>query len=589
MQDLQRKFITGAKALGVVLALGAGALIASAATGFTWTPPTATAPNDNVAPPINVSDVSQTKGTVWSQGRWVKFLSGGSVNPALYVVNNDPNASYALSSVTTNPGARGLLTSGFQSNGNGDVFGNFTVGQNNAANNSFLTRINTLFQIDRSFATGPQGRNAIDIHGSADNDSVGIIQNKPWFFFWDYGSQPNDLASIRAKHGNFSGDVTATNVIANANVTAGGNADISGTIRVGGGNPGQDKILTSADGSGNAEWRNINDLIKMSQLLDVKYETHSWGDSDPDHWGDVSCPAGYVAISANCDCQDHLDACLIAQLNGNNDAVSIPDNQETTINWGLATPTPNWVTGNCHDGTSADNALHVQAVCLHLNDQGYNPQYVWKNIQAKDRKFCDNWGSYWDGVGKGCTVTWDTPASSPVVYIGAAHQSAKDWYLDKSNDGNQYAYGLMNAVPTSVLGGNQWGPTATAFLQPNSSLDHPYAAQYIPGTVSQSQLGNFNTGVRHSNLRDESYPAWTGEVAGCLYTDQQPGQNRPAANRLNYNVDALSDISNKLWSGPCDVNPDSTGPQHTSSYPGGDFPPTLYPVLSNDIWFLRPL
>jgi hypothetical protein len=440
----------------------------------------------------------------------------------------------------------------------------------------------------------PKGRNALNITGGgsiANNDSVGIIQNKPWFFFWDYGTQPNDLASIRAKNGSFSADVQANgNVIAGANVSAGGNADISGTIRVGGGNPAADKILASKDTSGNAEWRDLNSLIKMSELLDIKYATHSWNSVGNGDWGDVSCPSGYVAISANCDCQDRLDACLIAQLNGNNDAVSIPDNTTLSINWGLANPTPNWVTGNCAAISGAGDALHVQAVCIRFNDQGFNPQFVWKNIQAKTRKFCDNWGSLWTGVGKGCSVVWDQPQESPVVYIGGAGQSAKDFYLQLANTGsNQYAYGLMNANPASQLGNNQWGPTATDFLQPNSSIDYPYAAQYIPGTVSQSQLGNFNTGVRHSNLRDESTSAWDGEVAGCLYTDQAPGANRPTANRLNYNVDALSDIASHLYSGPCDANPDGNNPSHTVNYPGGNFPGTLYPVLSNDVWFLRPL
>lgn len=599
MKNFRSQFTQTTKALLLALVFSV-ALVAGAAD---WTPPTANPPQNNAPAPINVSTAEQIKG---DSNRWIRFLRSGATNPAFWVssstgdairgvttaggqaagvfASSSANNGFGLLATGTGVGGRGALTYGLANIGNADFLGgNVTAGVAgtippfNSGSGHYQYEINSWFPaifhgrpitVDLASnlpdTNGSTGRDVFKLIGSESNDQVGIDQNKPWFFLWENSPGVSDRAGLRAKGGDFSGHVDAQSLSVSNDASIGNNLSVANNIRIGGGGPKPASVLTSIDDQGNAQWSSV------SSLLDIKYVTHVWGGLNSGNFGDMQCPQGYVAISANCDCESGLDACIIAQLNGQNDAVSIPDNATLSVNWGSSDPHPDWVTGNCRN----NGDLHMQAVCLRLADQGNNPEFSWKNIQAKDRKYCNNSASYWNGVGNGCTVAWDQPEVSPIVWIGGGGQSAKDWYLDKANDGNSFAYALMNASPDAPAS-TKWGPSGGSFYS-------GWQAQYTGGLISASQLGNFNTGVRHSNYRDQGTNAANGEVAGCLYTTKQPGEGRPAAGRLNYNVDAMSQVSGNLYSGPCDDNP-----QGDNAGPGGQYPSTLYPILTNDLLFLK--
>lgn len=575
MKNFRSQFTQTTKGLVLLLAfMAGGVLVASAAD---WTPPTANPPANNAPAPINVSNDNQLKGT-----------AGGAALSFLPYAANTPAFMASLPATST---SRAIFSwSGLGVVGNSDFYGNVTAGSAgtipsyNSGTGHYQYELNSWLpaifhgrpltvdlKTGLSTNTGANGRNVLNFVGTDDNDSVGIIQNKPNFFLWEYSTPGGDRASLQAKNGNFSGSISADD-----NGTIGNNLSIANNIRIGGGGPKPTSVLTSIDDQGNAQWSSV------SSLLDIKYVSRKFAGYSAGSFADMQCPQGYVAISANCDCENGLDACQIAQFDSNNNATAIPENASSdtllSVNWGSSDPHPDWVTGNCRN----NGDLHMQAVCLRLADQGNNPEFSWKNIQAKNRLHCDQGGAYWTGSYTnfgaaslhGCSVAGLHPGESPVVFIGGAGQSAKDWYLDKSNDGNQYAYALMNASPDAPSS-TKWGPSGASFYS-------GWQAQYTGGLISASQLGNFNTGVRHSNYRDQGTNAANGEVAGCLYTTKAPGEGRPPANKLNWNVDAMSQIAGNLYSGPCDDNP-----QNDNGGPGGQYPGTLYPVLTNDILFLK--
>jgi hypothetical protein len=250
------------KVIVLGLAIGLGVSFVSA----NWTPPIGSAPgcasgNPGCDAPINVSTNNQSKGN------------------GIQNIGNTFNV-YGTSSADQLWGFDGL-TVGAPS----------TLIANDAAKLFSTLTINKSAYPDTS--TDARGRNLIELVGSASSgDSVGIIQNKPWFFFWDYSN--NGRAGIKA-----------------------GDGDFEGSVKIFDGTQATNRVFASKDGSGNGAWADVTvsggGLDLVTKKVDCPWGASSGNCAQTDWAGTAAgflsmqarvwCDAGYVPIGGGGDCQ----------------------------------------------------------------------------------------------------------------------------------------------------------------------------------------------------------------------------------------------------------------------------------------------
>lgn len=212
MQKYFTKEVTQAfKVIVLGLAIGLGVSFVSA----NWTAPVSPAPgctagNPGCDAPINISSVDQGK-------------NGNKITGYKLFIHDIFGADDIIATRSFNAGGLGSNLA----EGTVNIFSQLTV--------------------NRSAKNGSQGRNLFNLVGSADNDSVGVIQNKPWFFFWDYVNAQR--AGVRA-----------------------GNGDFEGTVKIVDGTQGVGKVFSS-DASGSGSWGSISggglDVITVGRTRSV--------------------------------------------------------------------------------------------------------------------------------------------------------------------------------------------------------------------------------------------------------------------------------------------------------------------------------
>lgn len=338
------------KVIVLGLAIGLGVSFVSA----NWTAPIGTAPtcatgNPGCDAPVNISTSIQSK-------------AGPLVPTAQLYIHNIFGADNVVAVESFNAGGQAPL---FQlPDGKANIFGQLTI--------------------DRSTKNGASGRNLFNLVGSPDNDSVGVLQNKPWFFFWDYGTQPNGRASLRAKHGDFTGTMNIGSEVDPQEqdpllqVNRGGSVGFTvnpgptaaevvrsifnGKIQVKDGTQGAGKVLAS-DANGLGSWSALS-----GGGLDIKYVSVNDFDSGAPRYNYAYCPAGYIPIGGGGDCGNgNMD---ISQpiISGGDSWNGGPEDNTDTGNGTARDPYAlgyrGWMIG-CGDGTGqpADGDIHVDVIC----------------------------------------------------------------------------------------------------------------------------------------------------------------------------------------------------------------------------------
>ncbi len=343
------------KVIVLGLAIGLGVSFVSA----NWTAPIGTAPtcaagNPGCDAPINVSTNNQSKG------------NGIQNIGTTFNVYGTSSADQLLGFDGLTVGAAGTMIA------------------NDAAKLFSTLTINKSAYPDTS--TDARGRNLIELLGSANSgDSVGIIQNKPWFFFWQYGpNNPGSRAGIRAGNGDFTGTM---NIGAEVDpqeqdpllqVNRGGSVGFTvnpgptaaevvrsifnGKIQVKDGTQGAGKVLAS-DANGLGSWSALS-----GGGLDIKYVSVNDFDSGAPRYNYAYCPAGYIPIGGGGDCGNgNMD---ISQpiISGGDSWNGGPEDNTDTGNGTARDPYAlgyrGWMIG-CGDGTGqpADGDIHVDVIC----------------------------------------------------------------------------------------------------------------------------------------------------------------------------------------------------------------------------------
>ncbi len=286
-----KELIQSLKVITLGLALGVGINYAFAVD---WTPPTANPPANNAAAPINVSTSAQTKGT---SANGINFLVGSSALSA--TSSTGPGVAASTSAPTSRAivGIGGISVLGNANFGLGDIVFGLAGSSNSGFSSDFYNQVNITptgfgnpLSINLGSNTGPNGRNAIWIDGSDDQDSVGISTDKNKFWFY---SSNNQGVTLEAKK-----------------------------IKLNDGTQGTGKILTS-DANGLSSWNTpaTPSVTVQSPTPDIIMMEESWADINDGQSRSIHCPADYAAIAVACDTNkdDGADTCLIYDKGGSYD------------------------------------------------------------------------------------------------------------------------------------------------------------------------------------------------------------------------------------------------------------------------------
>jgi hypothetical protein len=317
------------------------------------------------------------------------------------------------------------VAKGASVNSNGDFKTGVSVLQNNAVGGTFgLTVSGTNgassfnlpgqpLKVDIT-GSGASGRNAIDLRGSSDNDAVGIIQNKPKFFLFDYSANngAGDRASLEAKNGDFSGN-----------------------LRVGGGSPTAGSVLMSTDAAGNAAWSATSSVqAKLLDAGDMKIYRTSWYNNNNTiiHEGYATCDPGYMAISGGVDCEPSGDgATHSVQISepAKNYNSSYGYTGSGSGNGTSSTEYPKAWRGKC-GATNSNSSLdfHITVVCMKVNATSSN-LLTGVTPQSSGGTSGGSGGSSSGGT----TLTWTAPSgagncsNSAFGCAGTLGQSCNTW------------------------------------------------------------------------------------------------------------------------------------------------------------------
>ena len=376
--------------LGLVLGLGISVVSAD------WTQPLAPAPtcmsgNPGCDAPINVGSAFQAKSgvvsltglTVNSTGSptttGVTELQATLSNPLGLMVWGNTGISNDLTVGSASPffgigGARNIKLYG-----NSDVV---------AAPDPSTGVVGGGLSVDLGAANGANGRNAVNLVASQDNDSVGIIQNVPNFFLYDYGS--GDRANLLAKGANFAnGQVTIDNstatgalgtdqLILNSNPSYDHTSIISNlqklqiwnsttqtgatlgarNVQLNDGTEGLGKVLTS-DGSGLSSWQPATTSTKVV------------GANNCGHQVAVMCPTGYYVTAGGGTCEDNSSSS--DQTRDMEASMPIDGSYSRAPNDGTVRNGTDFVGWNaqCHSNGSGNACVSVYAICSPI--PGYTP------------------------------------------------------------------------------------------------------------------------------------------------------------------------------------------------------------------------
>jgi hypothetical protein len=364
--NLQKDFIQAARVIAIGLVLGLGIGFAHADwTAPLHTPPTCNAGEPGCDAPINVSTKGQMKGNL-STGA-ISFLKSGDAILDLW----QPGTGLALEAYTNDVTSPAInADGGITSMGTSNLVGNVVSGwdpngpegagtaayQNPLISATFFDPVYMKNLVDIVGAggtstplsidlTNQSGGNAININGPTNKDSVGVITNKPNFYFYNYGS--GNQVTLQATK-----------------------------VRLQDGTQGAGKVLTS-DANGISSWQTPANGITFQDI----HVDCSWSGSDVSNqcfhtgWagsavGDTKmqarawCNNGYVAISGGGDCQ-HVDP------NGVIGIISAPID-------GNGTEMPGGQYGYSTNGTNGEHPIgweqecfagdaHVDVICVLQN------------------------------------------------------------------------------------------------------------------------------------------------------------------------------------------------------------------------------
>lgn len=207
MKSLQKQFLQTIKIVVLGLIVGVGAHYASAVT---WTPPTATPPNNNTAAPINVSSTGQSKVGGLT-------VATGAVTNGLIVANGNVGIG------TTNPTQKVDVPNGYIRSGTG-----------------FCIAADCI----EAWPTGTGG-------GGVGPGTIGRIAK--------FVSNTNVDDSIIRENG--------SSVSVGADPSGSALFQVEGSVKIHSTGAASGKILASTDTDGNAAWKSI--VIKNCEWLDL--------------------------------------------------------------------------------------------------------------------------------------------------------------------------------------------------------------------------------------------------------------------------------------------------------------------------------
>ena len=297
---MKQTLVTTFKALTAVAAV---AVIVSVA--HAWTGPTGTFPTGDVAAPVNTGSVNQSK----NADLYLTALTGSSGTGSLYA----QSFVVGLKRIIGGEGFFGCNTlgciGGAENGANGNVFnagvfngtGNLTQGTYvDASGDSFMGNPTGLFNLpDSGIMVLKPGTSTI-----GNNIVSGGLSIQPSPTSCTSGSCRTDLLHLFSGTGvNYSTILTNVPNIEfwstvgsgeRANVQV-NNADLNGTIRIGGGNPSAGAILGSTDSNGNATWGTISlpspDLVVVGAQQTAANVTEY-----------AYCPSGSVLVGGGGSC-----------------------------------------------------------------------------------------------------------------------------------------------------------------------------------------------------------------------------------------------------------------------------------------------
>jgi hypothetical protein len=407
-----KEYIQAAKVIVIGLALGLGVSFVSA----NWTPPLNSAPTCNAGDPgcdapINVSTKEQGKAGLPIAGS-ILDING------LFSANNIHSWSDAtVGDPVYHPNS--LLK----------VFGDTNVIGNILINKGLLT-------VDRTTQSGSNGRNLLNLIASADNDNVGIIQNKPNFFLWDYSN--NDRATLQAKN-----------------------------VQLQDGSQAEGKVLTASDDDGLSAW---GTLTVTGGTVDIQYISVVDTDNGNPRVNKAYCPAGYKVIGGGGDCQKgqiRISRPIVGNPKYNGGDNTWTTLQEFSTDTGQGFPSSNadgWMIA-CSDGVgnnvTEDGDIHVDAICMKSI-----PPVVTSVINAP-QQYAASWhyaGSLVNATSSICSGAFPTSISGHTV---------TNWGYVKASAQSQTQNGTFNlslpATPTNVVSG-QCATSATPYHATASHL-----------------------------------------------------------------------------------------------------------------------
>lgn len=338
------------------LAIGLGVSFVSA----NWTPP-----QDGAAPncvsghpgcdaPVNISATNQAK-------------AGNAVPGSTLYIHNVFGADNVVAAQSLNAGSASYDLG----DGNANIYGQFTI--------------------DRSSQVNSPGRDLINLVGSASNgagnDSVGVIQNKPWFHFWDYSTSKR--ASLRAYGGDFEGTMQVgagvdqqsqdtlfqvnragdAGFLVDPGYVASSTVDvtINGRLKINDGNQATGKVFASTDANGLGAWSSIS-----GGGLDIKYVSVVDNDGGDPRVNKVYCPVGYKVIGGGGDCQKgqiRISRPITGNPRYNSGDYTWSNLAEANTDTGQGAESSNadgWMIA-CSDAignnVTADGDIHVDAIC----------------------------------------------------------------------------------------------------------------------------------------------------------------------------------------------------------------------------------
>jgi len=236
---------------------------------FAWQEPTATPPGNNVSAPINVGNVTQTK-------------SGGlNILGRVGIGTNSPSAK--LNIIIDSP-----------------ISGTVTLTNN----------YNTVVGYETKFKSELSPRDPINIENKiyyverVINDVL-ITLSEPY-----KGDSKNGINIYKADNLFLAENIDGKGLVVNGNGNVGINLgkdiattdlDINGQIKIRGGNPGLNKVLTS-DANGLASWKSLSDILSTTNIAQLTVGKICLGSSSCiENWNDITNQTGtnYWTLSGN--------------------------------------------------------------------------------------------------------------------------------------------------------------------------------------------------------------------------------------------------------------------------------------------------